>query len=71
MLDLWQAGDRKGASAAIPDEVVDDLVIYGEIDACRDRVAKYSASGLDTPVIAIVPPPGLNVADAVRGFAPA
>jgi probable F420-dependent oxidoreductase len=71
MLDLWQAGDRKGASAAIPDEVVDDLVIYGEIDACRDRVAKYSASGLDTPVIAIVPPPDLNVADAVRGFAPA
>lgn len=70
MLDLWQAGDRKGASAAIPDEVVDDLVIYGEIDACRDRVAKYCASGLDTPVIAIVPPQGLNVADAVRILVP-
>lgn len=71
MLDLWQAGDRKGASAAIPDEVVDDLVIYGDLDACRERVAAYRGTGLDTPVIAIVPPPGTDVAAAVRGLAPA
>lgn len=71
MLDLWQAGDRKGASAVIPDEVVDDLVIYGELEACRDRVAEYCATGLDTPVIAIVPPPGLDMIEAVRGLAPA
>ena len=71
MLDLWQAGDRKGASAAIPDQVVDDLVIYGDLETCRDRVAQYRAAGLDTPVIAIVPPPGLDVAQAVRALAPA
>ncbi|HUZ51411.1 MAG TPA: LLM class F420-dependent oxidoreductase [Streptosporangiaceae bacterium] len=71
MLDRWQAGDRKGASAAIPDQVVDDLVIYGDLEACRDRVAQYRAAGLDTPVIAIIPPPGLDVAEAVRGLAPA
>ncbi len=71
MLDRWQAGDRKGASAAIPDQVVDDLVIYGDLETCRDRVARYCATGLDTPVIAIVAPPGLDVAEAVRGLAPA
>ena len=71
MLDLWQAGDRKGASAAIPDQVVDDLVIYGDLETCRDRVAQYCAAGLDTPVIAIIPPPGLDTAEAVRGLAPA
>ena len=71
MLDLWQAGDRKGASAAIPDQVVDDLVIYGDLESCRDRVAQYCAAGLDTPVIAIIPPPGLDTAEAVRGLAPA
>jgi probable F420-dependent oxidoreductase len=71
MLDLWQAGDRKGASAAIPDQVVDDLVIYGDLETCRDRVAQYCTAGLDTPVIAIIPPPGLDTADAVRGLAPA
>jgi len=71
MLDLWQAGDRKGASAAIPDQVVDDLFIYGDLETCRDRVAQYCAAGLDTPVMAIIPPPGLDTADAVRGLAPA
>jgi len=70
MRELWAAGDRRGASAAIPDEVVDDLVIYGDPATCRDRVDAYRAAGLDTPVIAVIPPPGLDVAEAVRGLAP-
>src|SRR5215510_11539980 len=70
MHELWAAGDRRGASAAIPDEVVDDLVIYGDLPTCRDRVNAYRAGGLDTPVIAIIPPPGLDVAEAVRGLGP-
>ncbi len=71
MHELWAAGDRKGAGAAIPDEVVDDLVIYGDLATCRDRVAAYRAAGLDTPVIAVVPPPGTDTFEAVRGLAPA
>jgi probable F420-dependent oxidoreductase len=70
MHEKWTAGDRRGASAAIPDEVVDDLLIYGDLRTCRERVDAYRTNGLDTPVIAIVPPPGLTVAEAVRGLAP-
>jgi alkanesulfonate monooxygenase SsuD/methylene tetrahydromethanopterin reductase-like flavin-dependent oxidoreductase (luciferase family) len=70
MHQAWTAGDRRGASAAIPDEVVDDLVIYGDLAACRERVDAYREAGLDTPVIAIIPPPGLDSVDAVRGLAP-
>ena len=29
MWSAWRAGDRKGALAAIPDEVVDDLIVHG------------------------------------------
>src|SRR5262249_9300462 len=29
MWEAWKAGDRKAALAAIPDEVVDDLVVHG------------------------------------------
>ncbi len=71
MLDKWAAGDRKGALAAIPDQVVDDLVVHGPLEACRERVAQYQASGLDTPVIAILPAPGADIADVVRKLAPA
>jgi probable F420-dependent oxidoreductase len=68
VLDLWAAGDRRGASAAVPDEVVDDLVIHGDLETCRQRVDAYRAAGLDTPVIAILPAPGVDVAQAVRGL---
>jgi probable F420-dependent oxidoreductase len=71
MLAAWTSGDRKGAVAAIPDQVVDDLVVHGPVEACRERVAEYQAAGLDTPVVMIVPTPDANLADSVRKLAPA
>jgi probable F420-dependent oxidoreductase len=71
MLTAWNSGDRKGALEAIPDALVDELVIHGPAQECRERVAEYQAAGLDTPVIAIVPVPGLDLADTVSKLAPA
>ncbi len=70
MLESWAAGDRRGALAAIPDQVVDDLVVHGPAEACRERVAEYRESGLDTPVIAIVPAPGTDIPGIIRQLAP-
>jgi probable F420-dependent oxidoreductase len=71
MREAWAAGDRKAALAAIDDELVDELVVHGAPGYCRERVAEYQAAGLDTPVIAIVPAPGVDEAEAVRQLAPA
>jgi probable F420-dependent oxidoreductase len=71
MQDAWAAGDRKGALAAISDHVVDDLLVHGRPDECRERVEQYRASGLDTPVLMVVPTPGVDEAEAVRQLAPA
>ena len=71
MREAWAAGDRRGALAAIPDQLVDELFVHGPPEACRERVAEYQAKGLDTPVIMIVPGPGTDEADAVRQLAPA
>jgi probable F420-dependent oxidoreductase len=71
MAEAWAAGDRKGALAAIDDDLVDELVVHGPPGYCRERVAEYQAAGLDTPVIAIVPAPGVDEAEAVRQLAPA
>ncbi|WP_236788233.1 LLM class F420-dependent oxidoreductase [Amycolatopsis sp. GM8] len=54
MHELWAAGDRKGANAAIPDAVVDDLIVHGSPEACRERLESYVDNGLTTPVIALV-----------------
>jgi hypothetical protein len=71
MLAAWNSGDRKVALAAIPDALVDELVVHGPLERCRERVAEYHATGLDTPVIAITPVPGLDLGEAISKLAPA
>lgn len=69
MWDAWQAGDRKAATAAIPDEVVDELVVHGSPEACREHVGRYVANGVTTPVLALLPW-GIDQRQAVRDLAP-
>jgi alkanesulfonate monooxygenase SsuD/methylene tetrahydromethanopterin reductase-like flavin-dependent oxidoreductase (luciferase family) len=69
MQQAWAAGDRKGALALIPDDVVDDLVIHGDPAACREQLLAYTEAGVTTPVIAILPA-GIEPAVAVRELAP-
>ena len=52
---LWAAGDRKGANAVIPDELVDDLIVHGTAEQCRAHIRRYIENGLTTPVIAALP----------------
>src|SRR4029078_3207836 len=46
MWKLWKEGDRRGATAAIPDEVVDALIVHGSPEACREHVQRYVANGV-------------------------
>jgi len=69
MWDAWAAGDRKAALAAVPDQVVDDLVVHGSPEACREHVARYVANGTTVPALLVVPT-GDDLAELVRGLAP-
>ena len=71
MWDNWKAGDRKAALAAIPDEVVDALIIHGSPEYCRDRIRQYFDNGVTTSTLAIMPfDPELKHWDAVRSLSP-
>jgi probable F420-dependent oxidoreductase len=71
MWDAWKAGDRKAALAAIPNEVVDDLIVHGSPAQCRERIQSYFDHGVTTSSLAIMPfDPDLNHWDAVRSLAP-
>jgi probable F420-dependent oxidoreductase len=69
MWDAWAAGDRKLANAVIPDAVVDELIIHGPYEACREHVARYIEAGVQVPTLAIVPF-GIDLKEAVEGLAP-
>lgn len=70
MWEHWEAGDRKAALAAIPDQVVDDLIVHGSPGECRDHIARYVDAGVDTPAIAVMPFAGVDVRTAARDLAP-
>ncbi len=69
MWKLWGDGDRKGALAAIPDSVVDELIVWGTPDACREHLQRYVDNGVTTPVVALLPF-GYDTTEAMRGLAP-
>ena len=70
MHERWAAGDRAGAAAAVPEDVVDALVLHGAPEACRDQVREYVKAGVGTPILAVVPPRGADVPDLLRRLAP-
>jgi probable F420-dependent oxidoreductase len=65
----WLAGDRKAATEAVPGELIDELVIHGAPEACREHVARYAANGLHTPVLALLPG-DYDPREATRALAP-
>jgi probable F420-dependent oxidoreductase len=58
----WSAGDRKAALGAIPDALVDELIVHGDPAACREKVTAYAEAGVTVPVMALLPAPDLTPA---------
>ena len=69
MWDAWRAGDRKAALAAIPDHVVDELIVHGSPGECREHIARYVEGGVTCPALAVLPF-GLDPVQAARDLAP-
>lgn len=57
MHQAWAAGDRTGAASAVPDDVVDDLVLHGDPAQCREQLQAYADAGVTTPMLALLPTP--------------
>ena len=50
----WVAGDRIAAADAIPDEVVDDLIVHGSVAQCRRRIQEYFDNGVTSSSLMIM-----------------
>jgi probable F420-dependent oxidoreductase len=67
--DAWAAGDRKAALAAIPDSLVDELIVHGTPEQCREHLQRYMDNGITCPAIALLPF-GYDTRQALRDLAP-
>lgn len=55
--------------AAVPIDVIDDLVVHGTPADCRAKINQYVENGLDTPIIATLPT-GTSLLETARALAP-
>ena len=69
MWRLWKEGDRQAALAAIPDSLVDELIVWGTPEACREHIQRYVDNGVTTPALALLPF-GTDARQAIRDLAP-
>lgn len=76
MWHAWEAGDRKAALAALPQSVVDTVIIHGSPGQIRDHIGRYLDAGIDTAFLSLssVEPDmekrRQTILGAIRAFAP-
>jgi probable F420-dependent oxidoreductase len=67
--ERMDAGDFRGARAALTDEAIDRLYIHGPAEYCRERIAAYHEAGVDLPIIGLVET-AMDAREAARLLAP-
>ena len=53
MWSAWESGDRKAALAAVPTNVMDDLMVRGDWDEIRGHIRRYHEAGVDTAFLSL------------------
>ena len=51
IVEAWKAGERDKAAASVTDEMLEQLNIAGDEDACRARLKVFREAGVKTPVL--------------------
>jgi probable F420-dependent oxidoreductase len=70
MWAAWQRGDRRGAAAAVPDEVLDAFFVCGDATTCEAGIRAYVDAGVTTPILTVFPFDA-DVAAALTQLSPA
>ena len=55
VVTAWERGERREAVAAVPDELIDLVCVWGDPQRCRRELAAYVDAGISDPVLALLP----------------
>jgi probable F420-dependent oxidoreductase len=55
MWTAWADGRRRDAVAAVPDHVIDELIVHGPAAYCRERLTEYLDAGVTCLAISLMP----------------
>ncbi|MBM9509445.1 LLM class F420-dependent oxidoreductase [Actinacidiphila acididurans] len=63
--DKYLGGDKEGAAAAVPQQLIDSTCLLGSVERIADRMAQYAAAGVTTLTLA---PAGFSLEERVAGL---
>jgi alkanesulfonate monooxygenase SsuD/methylene tetrahydromethanopterin reductase-like flavin-dependent oxidoreductase (luciferase family) len=53
--ETWRSGQRRDAARQIPDELVEEVCVFGSPARCKAQLAAFRAAGTTLPVLAVSP----------------
>jgi len=57
MVAAWKEGDRQAAGAAAPWELIEEMFIFGEPGAMKERLGQFVAGGITLPILTPITTP--------------
>ncbi len=70
MWDAWDRGDAPGARRALPDAVIDELIVWGPPSECASRLAAIQRDTGARVVTMALLPDGVTFEEAAHAYAP-
>src|SRR3954453_20647314 len=69
MVRAWEAGDRQGAAAAAPWELIEDMFVFGSPEQMKERLAAFVAGGITLPILTPIVTPD-KLPETIDALAP-
>ncbi len=70
MVAAWEGGDRQGAAAAAPWDLIEEMFVFGSPEEMKERIAAFVAGGVTLPILTPIAMPG-QLGDLIDALAPA
>jgi probable F420-dependent oxidoreductase len=69
MTAAWQEGDRQGAAAAVPWELIEEMFILGSPEEMKARIGAFVADGITLPILTPITTPD-KLGELIEALAP-
>jgi alkanesulfonate monooxygenase SsuD/methylene tetrahydromethanopterin reductase-like flavin-dependent oxidoreductase (luciferase family) len=69
MISAWESGDRQGAAAAAPWELIEEMFIFGTPAEMKERIGSFVAGGITLPVLTPITTPD-KLGELIDALAP-
>jgi alkanesulfonate monooxygenase SsuD/methylene tetrahydromethanopterin reductase-like flavin-dependent oxidoreductase (luciferase family) len=69
MVSAWESGDRQGAAAAAPWELIEEMFIFGTPAEMKERIGAFVAGGITLPILTPITTPD-KLGELIDALAP-